>query len=152
MSINWWYVEGYVDTVILNFNCGDRKENKEIPLAFFCGLDFGCLAHRLYRCDNRRFWLSSHNCMSSPNPNFSKSRTRTANSDLWSRLAHQLLGRLKSTIPNLCIYQPKKENMRSWGWGLTIHAGWVFWVCGWTSAWRGLIAVIFGILEASATQ
>jgi hypothetical protein len=27
-----------------------------------------------------------------------------------------------------------------------------FWVCGWTSAWRGWMTSIFGILESSATQ
>jgi hypothetical protein len=38
--------------------------------------------------------------------------------------------------------------------GLGIGNPWriVFWVCGWTSAWRGLMAGIFGILESSATQ
>jgi hypothetical protein len=36
-----------------------------------------------YRCDNRRF-LVVRAQLSSPNPNFSKPRTRTANSDFWS--------------------------------------------------------------------
>jgi hypothetical protein len=49
------------------------------------------------------------------------------------------------------IYQ-KSRILRSWGWGLTIHARWFFWVYGWTSAWRGLMTGIFGILESSATQ
>jgi hypothetical protein len=39
------------------------------------------------------------------------------------RLTHQLLGRLKSTIPNPQIYlQKKRQILRSWGWRLTIHA------------------------------
>jgi hypothetical protein len=48
--------------------------------------------------------------LTSSNPNFSQPRTRTANSDFWSRLTHQLLGRSKSTIPNLQLYSPKKAN------------------------------------------
>jgi hypothetical protein len=45
----------------------------------------------------------------SSNPNFSNPiRNRTANLDFWSRLTHQLLGRLKSTIPNLQINLPQK--------------------------------------------
>ncbi len=46
--------------------------------------------------------------LSSPNPNFSKPRTRTANSNFWSWLTHKLLGRFKFTIPNLQIDLPKK--------------------------------------------
>ncbi len=61
-----------------------------------------------YRCDDRRFWLSAQK-LSSPNPNVSKPRTRTANSDFWSWLTQQLPGRLKSTIPNLQIYFSKKK-------------------------------------------
>jgi hypothetical protein len=61
-----------------------------------------------YRCDNRRYWLSSAHKLSSSNLNFLKPRTTTANSDFWSWLTHQLLGRLKSTIPNLQIYALKK--------------------------------------------
>jgi hypothetical protein len=68
-----------------------------------------------YRCDNRRFWLSAHNCQV-PNPTSQNLATRTANSDFWSRLTHQLLGRLKFTIPNLQIYLPKQTNLGSWGW------------------------------------
>jgi hypothetical protein len=69
-----------------------------------------------YSCDNRRFWLSAHNCQV-PTPNFSKPRTRTANSDFWSRLTHQLLGRLRFTIPNMQIYLPKKANFEKLGFG-----------------------------------
>jgi hypothetical protein len=46
-----------------------------------------------------------------------KSRTRTANSDFWSRLTHEFLGRLKSTIPNLQMYLPKKLNFEKLGLG-----------------------------------
>ncbi len=91
--------------------------------------------------------------LSSSNPNFSKPRNWTANSDFWSRLTHQLLGRLKSTIPNLQIYLPKNGGFWEVGVG-----DWqsmqdsVFWVCGWTIAWRGLMTGIFGIMESLATQ
>ncbi len=104
-----------------------------------------------YRCDNRRFCLSAHD-RQAPTRTSQNLATRTANSNFWSRLTHQFLGRLKSTIPNLQIYLPKKRILRSWGWGLTIHACYLFWVCGRTSAWRGLMTGIFGILESSATQ
>jgi hypothetical protein len=56
--------------------------------------------------------------LSSSNPNFSKPRTRTANSDFSSWLTQQLLGRLKSTIPNLQIYLPKMVNSEKLGLGL----------------------------------
>ncbi len=55
--------------------------------------------------------------LSSPNPNFSKPRTRTANSDFWSWLTHELLGRLKFTNPNLQIYLPKLANFEKLGLG-----------------------------------
>ncbi len=75
-----------------------------------------------YSCDNRRFWLSAPNCQV-PTPTSQNLATRTANSDFWSGLTHQLLWRLKSTIL-ICrsIYQ-KRRIVRSWVWGLTIHAG-----------------------------
>ncbi len=42
-----------------------------------------------YRCDNRRFWLSAHNCqVPTPTSQNLEHRTRTANSDFWSRLTH----------------------------------------------------------------
>ncbi len=56
--------------------------------------------------------------LSSPNPNFSGPRTRTTKSDSWSLLTHQLLGRLKFTIPNLQIYSPKKANSEKLGLGI----------------------------------
>ncbi len=56
--------------------------------------------------------------VSSPNPNFSKPSSRTANLDFWSGLTHQLLGRLRSTIPNLQIYLPKKVNCEKLGLGI----------------------------------
>ncbi len=59
--------------------------------------------HTDYRCDNTRFWLSAHNCQV-PTQTCQNLATRTANSDFWSRLTHQLLGRLKCTISNLQIY------------------------------------------------
>ncbi len=75
-----------------------------------------------YRCYNRRFCLSAHNfskrsLKTSPNPNFSKLETRKANSDFWSWITHRLLGGLKSTIPNLQIYLPKKANSEKLGLG-----------------------------------
>ncbi len=56
--------------------------------------------------------------LSSPNPNFSKTRIWAANLDFWSRLTHQLLGRLRFTISNLQIYLPKKANFEKLGLGL----------------------------------
>ncbi len=56
--------------------------------------------------------------LSSANPNFSKPRTRTANLDFWSRLAHQLLERLKSTIPKLQFYLTKKASTEKLGLGI----------------------------------
>ncbi len=70
-----------------------------------------------YRCDNRRF-LVFHPRFSNSNQNFSKPRSRTANSDFRSRLTHRLLGRLKSTIPNLQIYLPKKASSEKLGLGI----------------------------------
>jgi hypothetical protein len=65
--------------------------------------------------------------LSSPNPNFSKPRTRTENSDFLSRLTHQLLGGLKSTISNLQIYLPKKRaNSEKLGLGIDNPCGIVF--------------------------
>jgi hypothetical protein len=61
--------------------------------------------------------------LSSSNSNFSKPGTRTANSDFWSGLTHQLLGRSKSTIPNLQTYLPKKANSEKLGLGIDNHAG-----------------------------
>jgi hypothetical protein len=58
--------------------------------------------------------------LSSANHNFSKPRTRTANLAFWSGLAHQLLGRLKPTIPNLQIYLQKKKKTNSEKFGLRI--------------------------------
>jgi hypothetical protein len=80
-----------------------------------------------YRCANRRFWLSAHDCqVPTPNLNFSKPRSRTENSDFWSRMTQQLLGRLKSTIPNLQMYSPRKANSEKLGLGITIQAGQFF--------------------------
>jgi hypothetical protein len=56
--------------------------------------------------------------LSSPNPDFSKLRSRTANSDFWSKLTHEFLGRLKSTIPNLQMYLPKRANSEQLGLGI----------------------------------
>ncbi len=92
-----------------------------------------------------------------PNPNFSKPRTKTANSDFWSWLTHQLLGRSKFTNPNLLFYWPKKDLLTKKGefWEV---GDWqsmqdsFCWVCRRTSAWRGLMTGICGILESSATQ
>ncbi len=83
-------------------------------------------------------------------PQLLKTRSRTANSDFWSWLTHQLLGRLISTHPNLHIYSPFRQSLRSWGWGLTIHPGQFFFlVCRWTIASRGLMT---GILESWSLQ
>ncbi len=70
-----------------------------------------------YRCHNRRF-LVVRQRWSSLNPNVSEPRSRTENLDFWSSQTHQLLGRLKSTIPNLPIYLPKKANSEKLGLGI----------------------------------
>jgi hypothetical protein len=99
----------------------------------------GFVASIDYRCDNKRFWLSAHD-RQVPTPTSQKPRSRTANSDFWSRLSHQLLGRLKSTIPYLQIYLPKEANSEELGLGIDNPCRtFFFWVCRWTSAWRGLI-------------
>ncbi len=76
-----------------------------------------CVGPIDYRCDNRCFWLSAHYCQV-PTPTSQNLAGRTANSDMWSRLTHQLLGRLKSTISNLQIYLPIKTNSEKLGLGI----------------------------------
>jgi hypothetical protein len=50
---------------------------------------------------------------------FSKPRCRTVYLDLWSRITHQLLGRLKSAIPEMQFYLPKKRaNCKKLGLGM----------------------------------
>jgi hypothetical protein len=61
-------------------------------------------------------FLVVHPQLSSPNPNFSKLEQQFR--IFWSRLAHKLLGRLKSKIPDLQIYQPKKANSEKLGLGI----------------------------------
>jgi hypothetical protein len=70
--------------------------------------------------------------LSSPNPNFSKPRSTTENSYFSSRLTHQLLGRLKSTIPSLQMYLPKNANSAKLGLGIHKPCRIVFFflVCG----------------------
>jgi nuclear transcription Y subunit beta len=70
-----------------------------------------------YRCDNMRFWLSACNCQV-PTPTSQNLAIRTANSDFYRRLTHQLLGRLKFKISNLQIYLPKKANSEKLGLGI----------------------------------
>ncbi len=53
-----------------------------------------------YRCDNRLFRLSAHNCqVSTPT-----SQNLELEQKIWIRLTHQLLGRLLTTIPDLQIH------------------------------------------------
>jgi hypothetical protein len=61
--------------------------------------------------------LSAHNCQV-PRPTSQNLATKTANSDFWSRITHQLLERLKFSIPNLQIYLPKKANCEKLGLGI----------------------------------
>ncbi len=71
-----------------------------------------------YRCENRHFWLSAHNCQV-PTPTSQNLELEQQIRDLWGKLTHQLLGRLKSTIPNLQIYLPKKKaNSEKLGLGI----------------------------------
>ncbi len=61
-----------------------------------------------YRCNNRRFWLSAHNYQV-PTPT-------SQNLEIEQQI--RIFG-----FFNLQIYLPKRQIMRSWCWGLTIHAG-----------------------------
>jgi hypothetical protein len=65
-----------------------------------------------------------------------------------------LLGRLKSTIPDLQISLPKTANSEKLGLGLDnpCRIDFFFSISGCYSAWRGLMTGIFGILGSSATQ
>jgi hypothetical protein len=69
-----------------------------------------------YRLDDRHFWLSK--IFKSQPQHLKTYKSRTADSDFWSWLTHQLLGQLKSTIPNLQIYLPKKANSEKLGLGI----------------------------------
>ncbi len=120
-----------------------------------------------YRWDEVRFWSSTHDSfqlqlLKTWNYNsefgFLKKRYQESqmspcfSSCIRSRLTHQLLGLLKSAIPNLWIYLPKRRILRSCGWGLTIHVGYFFCVRGWTSAFRGFMTGFFGFLESLVTR
>jgi hypothetical protein len=84
-----------------------------------------------YRRDNRRFWLSAHDCQL-PTPNSQNLERRAANSDFWSRVTRELLGRLKCTIPDLQIYLQKKGKF--WEVGIGDRQSMIVfffpWVCG----------------------
>ncbi len=67
-----------------------------------------------YRCVNRRFSLSAHNCQV-PTPTSQNLEVEQQIRIFLSKPTHQLLGRLKSTIPNLQIYLPKKANSEKFG-------------------------------------
>jgi hypothetical protein len=103
-----------------------------------------------YRWDYGHFWLSAQDCQV-PNHNFSKPRTRTANSDFWGRLTHQLLG---NWYPQFLICRLIYQKGKLWEVGF---GDWqsmqdsLFWVCRWTSTFWGLLGGIFGLLESSAT-
>jgi hypothetical protein len=79
-----------------------------------------------YRWDDRSFWFSAHDCQVTT-PTTQNLDSRTANSDLWSWPTHQLLGRLKSTNPNLQIYSPKKAISEKLGFGIDNPCRIVFW-------------------------
>jgi hypothetical protein len=136
----WWKAHATVQ----KFSTHTPPDSSKFPTAFYRVFSID------YRCDIRRFLLSAHNCQA-PTPTFQnlelEQQIRIFEAD-W----HQLLGRLKSTIPNLQTIYQKRRILRSRGWELTIQAGWLFWVCGWTCAWRWLMTGIFEIFESSATQ
>ncbi len=75
-----------------------------------------------YRCDNRRFRLSAHDCPV-PTPTSQNLEVEQQIRFFWSRPTRQLLGRLKSQFLICRSIHQKRQNLRSWGWGLTIHAG-----------------------------
>ncbi len=103
-----------------------------------------------YRCDNRRFWLSAHDCQV-PTPTSQNLELEQQFRIFW---ADWLSNCLEDWNPQflICrsIYQ-KKANPEKLGLGIDNPCRIVFWVCRWTSAWRGLMTGIFGILESSAT-
>jgi hypothetical protein len=116
------------------------------------------------RCNDGRFWLSAHDCQvqtpTSQNLDVEQqirifeitiSRITYVSIclSIKSRLTHQLLERLKSV--DLFTKKAKTEKLEL---GLDNPCRIVFWVCRWTSDFRGLIIIVFGILspESSATQ
>jgi hypothetical protein len=56
--------------------------------------------------------------LSSSNPNFSKPRSITANSDFRGRLTHQLLGRLKTWNPQFLICRSIYQKGKFWNVGV----------------------------------
>jgi hypothetical protein len=80
-----------------------------------------------YRCDIGRFWLSAHNCqVSTPTSQNLEIEQQIQYFGSW--LTHQLLGRLKFTIPNLQIYLPKKANSEKLGLGIDNPCRIVLWM------------------------
>ncbi len=85
--------------------------------------DFGVLARIQpgfsmdYSCDNRRFWLSAHKCQV-PTPTSQNLELDQQSRILPADWLSNCLERLKSTIPNLQIYLPKKANSGKLGLGL----------------------------------
>ncbi len=75
-----------------------------------------------YTCDNRRFWLSTHNCQC-PTPT-----SKYLELELQIRIfgADQLINCLQDWKPQFLIWTfiyQKRRILRSWGCGLTTHAG-----------------------------
>ncbi len=91
---------------------------------------------------NRRFWLSAHNCQV-PTPTSQNLELEQQFRIFFSWLTKQLLGRLKSTIPNLPFYLPKKANSEKLGLGIDNPYRIVCLSSWMNSAWKGLMTGIF---------
>jgi hypothetical protein len=78
-----------------------------------------------YRCNNRHFWLSAHNCQ--------VSTPTSQNLELEQQIrifgADRLINSLNDWNVHFLICRSinqKMQILRMLGWGLTIHAGWGF--------------------------
>ncbi len=121
----------------LNYGIFRRKEFNETPqriLFFDMGASSTVATVASYQVRNgRKWWLLNPYTIDVAigvfgcpptivkcqlDSNFSKPKIQAANSGFWSRLTHQLLGRLRFTIPNLQMYLPKKANFEMLGLGI----------------------------------
>ncbi len=139
---------------------GDRKlrrltrSNSMDPLTEFnlviwtsvCGID--------YRCDNRRFWLSAHNCQV-PTPT---SQNLEIEQEIGILGADYLINCLNDWNPQFLICRyicQKSQILMSWGLGIDNPCRIVFFFFEFADEQvlrECFMAGIFGILESSATQ
>jgi hypothetical protein len=79
---------------------------------------------------------------------------RNSNVSMLELMYQKWTNSLKSAIPRLWIYLPKKQILKSWGWDLAIHAGQLifFPFVGEQAVLEGIMTGIFGILGSSITE